>query len=410
MTRRAAKPQVTADTITDEQMPGHAPPPGIIEARLDHTYSSSTLGKWVGTLSGEYTMAKGVSVDVAVSAFLNMLLYRTSFATAMRSGAGLTLPAGAPAPPGGAVGWPVPVSASATETDVFGHTQIRITSSYTFGGVGLSEVLAKGGLCTPPPRGLGGDWTAWATSAGVAAALGARGHAKLTFNPREDVIVDLCGPVATLAPPTVPGGAAGSTGSGGAGGALGAVISAGVGALEGALKAAFPKPPPGSSWLYYVPVVTVHALGGTGGIPVTTLPPAPLADSRTLQRGAFDVYGAGVEGGAKGPIPGLGDLTALNSQAGGETTVQQRARPQLAVTISGQALRVGYAIPMPEVRTVNGKKPVLIGEPYFSQRVVHPGVNAPVIRADWSATYLFVDDTTGGGAPAEVKVPETFLL
>jgi hypothetical protein len=387
-------------SITDEQLPGHAPPPGVIEARLDHTYSSTSLGIWTSTLSGDYTLAKGVPAAVAVEAYLRMVLDRSKFIRTMRAGAGL--PASTtPAPPPGALDWPTPATASVSETDVFGHTQVRITSSYMFGGVGFSEVLLKGGLWSPPAGGAGGDWTLWAQSAGIAAALGARGHAKLTFNPREDAIIDLCGPAATPAPPTVPTAPTS---------VLPLVASAGAGAIEGALKAAFPKPPASSSWLYYCCSAVVHTLGGTGGIPITTLPPSPLADPRTLQRAAFDVFGAGVEGGAKGPIPGLGSMTSLNTQQGGETTVQQRVRPQLAVTITGQALRVGYAIPCPEIVTINGKKPVLIGEPMFAQRVVHPGISAPIVKADWSATYLFVDDLLGGGAPAEVKVPETYLL
>lgn len=387
-------------SITDEQMPGPPPPPGVIEAQLGHTYSSSKLAMWSGTLSGEYTMAKGVSADVAVRAFIRMLGWRQSFVFGMRSGEGLPSGTALPIPLGDALR-PIPLSASVSEVDVFGHTKVRVSVTYTVAGVGLETILTKAGLWTPPAPGTGGDWTAWATSTGVAGALGARGHAKLTFNPREDVIVDLCGPAATPAPPTVPAAA---------GGALALVSSAGAGAIEGALKAAFPKPPPSASWLYYVCTAVVHTLGGTGGIPVTTLPPSPLADPRSLQRAAFDVYGAGVEGGAVGPIPGLGPLTALNAQQGGETTVQQRIRPQLAITITGQALRVGYAIPMPEVRSVNGKKPVLIGEPMISQQVVHAGISAPIVKADWSATYLFSDDLLGGGAPAEVKVPETFLV
>jgi hypothetical protein len=386
-------------TITDEQMPGHAPPPGCIEARLNHTYTSSSLGQWSGTLSGEYTLAKGNGPEPAVAAFVEMLEDRMRLARRMRVGEALDPASSTPIPRGRPVE-PILTGASVSEVDVYGHLEVRISASYLVAGVGLSAILQKSGLWAVPLKGGPDSWRLWATSAGIPEALGARGHAKLVFNPREDVIVDLCGPAATPAPPTVP-----TTPTS----VLPAVISAGAGEIEGALSAIFPKPSPGASWLHYVCTVAVHALGGTGGIPVTTLPPSPLADPRTIQRAAFDLYGAGVEGGAKGPIPGLGELTALNSQSGGETTVQQRARPQLAVTITGQALRAGYAVPMPEVVTINGKKPLIIGEPLFSQRVVLNGINAPIVRADWSQTYLFTDDTTGGGAPAEVRVPGTFL-
>ena len=88
--------------------------------------------------------------------------------------------------------------------------------------------------------------------------------------------------------------------------------------------------------------------------------------------------------------------------------VQQRTRPKLYVTVGGVALRCGYGVPVPEVVSIGGKRPVLVGQPWFTQGVVG-GTIVPVVKAEWSLTYLFTD--TDGGAPLKpVPVPSSGLL
>ncbi len=378
-------------SITDEQMPPNAPPPGVIEAASDHTYNAVSLTQWTGTISATYDIERGKGTPgQAVNAFLLLCQHRRKIAENMVIGDGLPFPDAKKLTDFGKRVVLIPTTSEASEPNIYGRTQVKLSISYMIAGVGFTAIFQSGGLWSPLAGfGLaGGIWKTWADS--MDKSLGARGHANLIFKPNEDQIVDLCGPTA----PKGGGATFLTTRAGSAGGILQA--------LNSALINAFPPPNPGNSWIQYRVMTTIHLdLGRMTG---NTLPNSPLVASTSQHRGAWNVYGTPPSDGGQSPssFPPLGAIATLDSsQSGGETFFQQRSKPSLYVTLTGQAMRAGYPIPMPELVAINGKTPTLVGNPYFSQGVVTNG-NVPIIGATWRMTYLFTDD--GGGAPT-VSIP-----
>lgn len=385
-------------TVVDTELPPAAPPPGVVECDFSHNYTSKSLAEFVGVFSARYQLPKGGNVTLALLAYYLLVLDRIARAQKM------TLAGGAPGLPAAVVaGLPTavavrPIAFSCEESNVYGRTEARLTTTYMASGVFFNEVLAKGGLWSPVPAGAGGDWKAW--SASIPNALSPRGFANLTFAPGEDKILDLCRAEA----PSVPGATA-------TGGALASVVAAGTGAASGALAAAvaaaFPKAAPASSWLEYRPHVTIVA--DTGRAPVTTLPTSPLSSApRQNAQSAWDAMNAALPAtatGSFGLIPGA--QVPGNAQQAGETVVQQRTKPNFYVVFTGTALRSDYPIPCPELLTVNGKRPTLIGQPQFAQAYM-PGSITPIVRAWWSMTYLFTDDQ--GGPPTQPIGPAPTIL
>lgn len=382
-------------SITDEQMPPNMPPLGVIECQSNHTFhTTQSLAHWQATLSATYDLARNVNATFAVSAFLAMAKKRMLDAAKMKVGAGLPSVPGVLGPSAGKPVTIVPVAASASEPNIFGRTQVSLSLTYLVAGVGFTEVFANGGLWQPLGVGANAStWKDWVSSPGVPECMSARGHAKLTFRPNEDAIVDLCGkstPATMTGHPT----------------SIGFTGGAGL-ALIGALTNAFPIPAPSNSWLYYHCTAVVHP--ELGRVPVTTLPALPLATGAVTQ-GAWNVLDGALPNatGHPSPFPPTADLMSSHlSQTGGQTLVQQRSRPSLYVTIQGQALRAGYPIPMPELVAVNGARPTLVGRPYFAQGIV-ASTFVPIVRADWSFTYLFTDD--GGSMTGSIPVPPNPFL
>jgi hypothetical protein len=401
--------------IVDEQLPPNLPPPGVIEARAEHSYQSIGMARWTGTLSAEYELARESvaaplrrSVAGAILAFQDLLFERVSMAETMIRGRGL--PGDAKIlkklAPGNVV--IIPHTASASEVDVYGRTKVRISASYLACGVGLVEILERGGLWrrpgfvrTNPP------WETWVSSVygarGSAAAWGGRGHAQLAFGMSEDKIEDLCGPARTGGGGGPPGPLSGLTTSPpsvyGRQNAPPGLLSS----LGDSLRKAFPAPDKLGSWIEFRADVTVRA--HTGAVVGTTLPTAPLTRSASKQA-TWDVY-AGLPAADEGQsaFPPLSDLLR-ESQTAGEVFVQQRTKPALYLTFSGVALRAGYTIPVPEVVSVNGKRPVLVGEPWFRQSVVANTIH-PIVAAGWSQTFVFTDDE---GVPTRAVPPVPVVL
>lgn len=391
-------------TIVFAQMPPYMPPVGVVDGSIEQSFNTGTgaggILNWTASLSATYDIARPHGTpDMAVNAFLALMRNRLDYIREAIVGAGV---AGAKAGGKAAV---ILIGSSVSDPNLLGRTQVKIGVKYFLAGVGLSEILRTGGLWRPPPDVLlsvddpNRQWKVWSTSKSISTALSARGSAALSFTPGEDKIVDACVPSAK---PVLPSGFVGTIPglltSGGGGGFLGGVVD-----FFKAFQQAFPPPDQNSSWIHYKNTITIHPdLGRVSG---GTLPDEPLPTYSSNRRAnPWNPIGGLPNGSAAftspfPPLDGLlttGSAGSSNSGQGGETFYQQRNRPSLMVTMTGEALRAGYDIPIPELVAVNGTKPVLVGNPMFTSGVV-ANCSVPIIGAKWSMTYLFTDE---GGTPS----------
>jgi hypothetical protein len=382
--------------VVDVQMPPYLPPKGAVDAKVEQTWQSQGLAKWVSTITATYDVArKGGTPAQMVEHFRDVVFRRRFEASKMVVGAGLDL--GARLPEGILRGGPaaiIPLQASISEPNILGRTQVKISLTFLACGIGFDEILRSGGLWKEIPGwNSEKNWKAWTAS--IPTAFSPRGHAELIFTPREDALLDACVPGAgTKVPVASPGGTNRDQPS-----RASDLIRLGA---TGALERAFPPPKAPNSWIEYRAFVTIFA--DVGRVIGSTLPSNPLTLPRSGQ-GSPSIMLDGPSPAAPAgdhPFPPLRGLLGAQSSAGGETYAHQRTRPTLYVHFRGQALRAGWDIPMPELVAVNGTRPVLVGQPQFTRGIVGNAM-VPIVRADWSMTYAFTDD--GGISTKAIPMP-----
>jgi hypothetical protein len=374
------------------QMPPNVPPDGVVDGSIENTWQTlDSIASWTWTIAATYDLARveGVPGRV-VEAYLALVLQRAAIAREMVIGAGFPGGGGLPARLGVLRGKKVtliPVRALASEPNVIGRTQVRLSTTCMVAGVGFSEILRSGGLWRPigaggPGAGVEKEWKAWFAS--IPTTHSPRGHANLVLLPSDDALVDACvgTPIPVLptklpSQPTVP-------------------VPITTNGLQKAITDAFPLPAPEQSWVGYQSFVTVHT--PTGRVLGSTLPVTPLPTTRGTSAGWNAMEG--LPGGTpsnQSPFPPLSNLLGPSGQslgassAGGQTFFHQRTRPVLYVTLTGVAARIGYPIPVPEIIEINGVKPVLVGTPSWVSGVVGQTLVGPVVQAQWSMTYAFVE-------------------
>lgn len=383
-------------TVVDVQFPALAPPPGCVDAQLEHSYTLApgTLAKWTGRFVGLYEVARSPTIAVdtvrTVQDFLARVDGRLGEVAGIIIGRGLP---GLPRPEndGERLGRNriIPVGCEIAEPNAYGRRQIRISLSYLVAGVGFSEIIEKGGLWKP----WGTQYNLWRLS--TPTLHNPRGEAGLVFNPGDDRIIDACG---RAAPATL-----GSGGGGGGGRPSVTQVSPAGGFTLGvidAIRAIFPGPDPASSWVEYQCGVVIRTQ--TGRVVVNTLPNTPITTDHNL--GNWDVnrgVTANVPSGS--PFPPLAEQLR-DRQSGATTTVHQRAAPTLYVTLQGHAVRVGHPVPVPELLTVGGRTPTLVGEPMFASQIVGNAL-VPVYAARWQMTYVVTEPPT-----APIATPPNLFL
>ncbi len=401
-------------TVVHVQMPFYAPPPGCVEAAFDESWNTQgSFLKWVVSFNATYDIDRDAgNPKQAVQAYIATVRKRLDTPRRdMKNGDGVFV--ALPAAVRGNPTFFIPLSASVSDPNVYGRQQVKISSTMLVtSGVGLSAVLENGGLWTRiNDKNSRENWEIWQAS--LPNTLGARGHALLALKASDDSIVDLCGPSplsSTIGGRTNPPTGTTGTPTGGFPGGLPGLVGI-TGSLTGILRETFPAPPPESSWLFLR--MALETAAASGRVIGTTLPGNPLEMGNSQPLPAWD-YNNDVPGGVPsgGPFPPLknqfesqGNSQSQSSVPTG-TFIQQRVKPTLYVTLSGTGLRAGYGIPVPEIIQINGKKPLLIGTPYFKQWVVYESLSCPIIKAEWSLTYAFVDDgPTGSGIPNNAPIP-----
>jgi hypothetical protein len=174
--------------------------------------------------------------------------------------------------------------------------------------------------------------------------------------------------------------------------------------LSAALTAAFPQPTPVNSWLYYQCGTRIETESGT--VVGVTLPVAPLVPGQSSSNQQWDAMNSPAvpTGSQQGsPFPPLADVIS-QAQGGNqsqnpqqsnnlvsEVFVQQRVSPIIYVFLEGEAIRMGYQIPIPTILSVNGSSVVMcnrsdMGEGFW-QRIVGQNI-APVYGAKWKLRFV----------------------
>lgn len=403
---------VLKTSIVDSEMPPEVPPDGCVRASFDNTWQTSgSFAKWSVTFDGVYDIARQAgTARQAVQDFIRVVKNRGD-ATVRRIKIGDGIAAGGGAVAVGAVeaigggrrifGGKVPYipwSARASEPNVYGRQQVKLSVTFLTAGFGLGAVVESSGLWERISLGAPDkQWLAWRSS--LPTTFSPRGNAMLAFREGDDKIVDLC--KATRPTPPVMSGPNYSN-------LIGGSITTGL--LDIALRKAFPPPPPESSWIGMVMDMTVRA--ATGRILGSTLPSSPITLDHQPTSQTWDAMGdIPAAGYVPSPFPPLAEQLrtgSLSDRTG--TFVQQRVKPTLYVTISGAAVRAGHSVPVPELVRINGKTPVLVGTPYFKQAVVYESLSAPIVRAEWNLTFAITDGGTQTMANLPIPVPPNGLL
>jgi hypothetical protein len=383
-------------------------PPGVVEASLSHTVTSTSPlgGAGQGTFTGNYELPKNGQVRDAVDAFNKAVEARVKQAEA------------APAVPGfdgkrTKAQYMFPVAFTVTEPDVYGPRKVSI--SLTYNVIASFQAIMASGIWTKLPSQNRDSWRKWWLS--VDGVYGPRGTARLVYNIGEDRITDLC----DVSPITVPTD----------------LISPDPQNSElKNLPDIFKKPPPELSFLNYKCTAIVQS--DSGNSLVRTMPQragdanddqgigANPFSITTLMRTGFrniagtlitGLFGGGGVRGGNGLIqPGQGRLENNQIPSGqgrlennqSDSSAVRSKKTQWYVIIDGTAMRSYYPIPRPSIESINGFKVVPLDKENqggFGQTQTHI-MGVPIYAAKWRLKY----GVEGDLGKANIDIPPHVLF
>lgn len=287
--------------------------------------------------------------------------------------------------------------------------QMSFKANYCF-FTSAENLLVGSGQWRPIP---GTDWSQWASS--IQNVLNSRGSAGLFYNKADDALLDLCTPRNPVMPTNF-----------GPFHSLHTVPESGP----------FGNPDdPVNSWMGLRTVTLSAQLPGT--IHMKTLPKAALPDPKVIDPpfGGVQVipdtppfrpprypgetpsvvlddgtplwFNYDQNDGNQGPIlkPSAVSQISLTDLTPGQI-VQQRTNPVYKTRLIGDAVRVGYPIPPPFLRIMNGAYCVPDGEPQFLQAVIGNWAGRPIYSAAWDIPYRLVGQADG---PMSVPMNPLYL-
>lgn len=327
-------------TITDREHESDNPLyPGMIRMQVRESIRNAmqVIGggnqRWGITISGSITVAPGVARSLAWTAFL--IVFRDRFDQRVRAAGDANDGKGVVCLTGIELG-----------EDIFNRT-VDFSVSYTL-FTSLDTLLAATGFGRPVP----GDWNAWSVS--LAELTGPRGVAGLRHYASDDVIVDFCGGVPIPA--------------------------------QGPVQKRYPDydspgiskncPPPESSWYAYHWGLRVQKVASK--VYGTTM-------------GKYDPSTQKLTAGEPGDdSPPSDDEEPTGSGAPTSTSYSySRGNGGVYVTLYGSAIRIGYHINIPNIKTIAGQpagKP--IWEDIEPSHVVGNAGGCKVYAARWKRTYF----------------------
>jgi hypothetical protein len=247
------------------------------------------------------------------------------------------------------------ISFSAAEPQVYGKTTAQFSMTFmvvlTLQDAGLGAFYS-GGLWTPVPN---SNWQLWQQSLSKS-AFNQRGNANLIFNPADDVIIDLC---LVKNPPQ----ASSQT----------ALKGANFG-KPAANKLLADQPDPNVSWLRYTNAIYLEYVDNI-------VEQKPLS-STTVVNPPAQPGGIGKFGDQTGFKP----IVIPNMP---NSILHQRGNPSFYVVMIGEAVRVGFEIPAPQLVSVGGLQafPANRRGDGFVQAII--GNNGqPIYGARWQLRYI----------------------
>lgn len=392
-------------TIVDTEMGLNYPPEWVADVRARHHVSSSTAGltTWQGTISADYELAK-TAPDSWTPArhFFGTLVADRVKACAKKVGAKST-----------AI---IPLAVSMDEGEIYGK---RVSSfSYTFRFIRpLKDILAGSGLYRPVPE---SNWQKWSASL-ASSALHPRGVAKLTLEPGDDRITDLCDPgvardqIRELRAGNFPIERLGEQVDRNSGTIANPAIASRIAELVS------PKVEKESSYLFWECELFLEVDSGVA--PVRLLPTQRLTAEDDVFGAAKDALGEAfdivkapaklliapalavksIEAGVFSSPParprGVGVLE--NVMVGGSGS-QRRVKAAAYVYLTGRASRAGFAVSPPRLIDVNGVPAVpanrLDRGEGFGQGARFAAGNTPIYTARWNLRYA-LDSVPDGDLP-----------
>lgn len=323
-------------TVVDVEMGPNILPVGVVECKASHSIETTGAGltQWVGTINAEYEIARDFSPPKCYEHFIKLVRQRLAESNRLRI----------PIDDGGTFtgrrdrGAIIPVGFSMEEPDIYGRPAAKFSLRYTMTQP-FRNILKSSSLWMP----VDNDWNTWRASLSNS-ALNPRGNARMTFNPRDDAILDLCVGARSATMATVSN------------------VPGGVRTLVGEdLKDECPKQE--DSWLVYDIWLEVESED-------KTMIHKPLADEASTGGGSGSGYSAEV----KAP-PDI---------------IQRRTSNSDVVYICGRALRACYDIVPPRLQTIGNRDAELAnraGQEYFRTWVAGKYGHA-VIGASWRQRYI----------------------
>ncbi len=329
--------------IVDEELPTkNVPPPFVISCSAEHYVESDNvaLTSWHAGISASYEMVKGAPRELAFSYFIQLVNERI-VEPALKSEA-LTV---------------IPTKIVMREPALYDRQAASFILTYRYTTT-LEKILKASGLWQPVKN--NSDWQKWSDSLKITGANTERGLARLIFQNGDDAILDLCQPDSHV--PQTPAGAK-----------LGPLP-----VRPDELAKIFKYPEADKSWLdfflanYYIPVPQIAV---QDKLPNRQPPGVVDKELRNILPGQLEDGALAAPG-----KPG---------EANGQRVIQVRVEPAAWVMLHGYAVRAGYPIAEPRLKSYGGAQAILANrkgiEGFESAVIGNFGV--PIIKARWSQRY-----------------------
>lgn len=336
-------------TFTDEEQKD-TPPMNIAAAEGSFRIQSFPRNskRYTSSLNCSYTLAKSTPRQVAVDAFVQLLLSRTKVA------------------PKDSI---IFVSFSADEGLYRNADKVSFSAQWIISST-LETCIKDSGMFTPIPN---TSWYSWRNSTWNLRSLGPRGSAGLAVNAADDAIIDLCaGPIPTANAPAT----------------TFTPRQKGKGGIQ-----ILTNVRPENSWLEYICYLQINVISNT--VMLKSITPGALDP-----KPAFGVGLGGVLGGITGANsaqsqilpPNKGGVLITNEAQNKPDEVQQRATPTYRVRLWGLAHRARFEISPPYLVSVGGVPVKPVKEEFLTGKLAK--YSDIVNCATWVFDYILEERPT----------------